>query len=90
MTKHEYIEQLEAYYINGGLVGDELQSAVNADVEKIKVNIAGNQNLMPEYDLDRFIAEGMTSLMDFFVWEESPEGMDYWYDRWLGRWKAND
>lgn len=71
--------QLSAFYVEQGLTGKHLRSAIKHDLKLVKQNVIGcfgyDQRLRPlGPHEDR-------QLSCLFVWFDSPEGYDYWADR---------
>lgn len=71
----KYIDQLTRFHKSIGLSGDALDAAVRRDSDRVIANVKESG-----CDPESFIEE--TDTLDMlFIWSDSNEGHDYWFDR---------
>ena len=72
--------QLREYHKSRGLTGSELGTAVWQDLCRFKRNVKAymkQYNIPKKYYGDHIYSE----ISSGFLWDESPEGTDYWFSR---------
>ena len=66
-------KQLSKFYRKQGLTGKHLRSALKYDRRAVRQNIASTT----------FNGVPSGSLVDAFVWSSTPQGVEYWYIRYV-------
>ena len=70
-----YIKQLTDYHSAQGLVGRDLENAVQDDSNRVIANVAASGQDPKSFISDSDVLECL------FVWNESEEGFNYWEAR---------
>jgi hypothetical protein len=63
-------KELQAYYAKQGLTGKHLRKALQYDMKAVR-----REGRRPYR---------VTSLCHAFDWIATPQGVDYWHNRWMG------
>lgn len=69
------LEQLTAYHTAQGLTGADLSAAVSADADRVRANVTA------QGDNPKAYIRAADRLQCLFLWDQSPEGEDYWEAR---------